>query len=184
MQRAIDSNNITLAQHLLQTLHAPAPNLLLNLWLEWLIIVVQQLLAIKRLQPAQHSLTNASDRHSAYNLALEVILILRSRGDVPVALDDLLVGGHEIADQHEDGHEDVFSDRDDVRACHFGDRDAAVGGVGGVEVDVIGTDTGGDSQLELLRFGEALGGEVARVEAKRVGQTCTSRSGRAREARD
>jgi hypothetical protein len=59
----------------------------------------------------------------------------------------------------------VLGDRDDVGAGYFGDGDAAVDRVGYVEVDVVGADARRDGELELLGFGEALGGEVAGVEA-------------------
>jgi hypothetical protein len=59
----------------------------------------------------------------------------------------------------------VLGDRDYVGAGDFGDCDAAVCFVGGVEVDVVGPDAGRDGELELLGSSEAFGGEVARVEA-------------------
>jgi hypothetical protein len=59
----------------------------------------------------------------------------------------------------------VLGDGDDVGAGDLGDGDAAVGLVGGDEVDVVGADAGRDGDLEVLGLGEALGGEVAGVEA-------------------
>jgi len=60
----------------------------------------------------------------------------------------------------------MLSDGDDVGAGDFGDGDAAVGLVGRVEVDVVGSDTCGDGDLQVLGFGEALGGEVTGVESR------------------
>ena len=67
------------------------------------------------------------------------------------------MGGDEVADEDEDGHYDVLGDGDDVGTGHFGDGDAAVGLVGGIEVDVVGADAGRDGELELLGFGETFG---------------------------
>lgn len=165
MQRAVDGNNITNLQHLLQAIHTPTSNLLLNLRLQRLVVKVQQLLAIKRLQSAQHTLTDTSNSNGTDDLVLEVVLVLGYGSDVPVTSFDLLVGGDEVADKGEDGHDDVLGDGDDVGASHFGDGDTAVGLVGNVKVDVVGTDTCCYGDLELLGFGETLGGEVTGVEA-------------------
>jgi hypothetical protein len=59
----------------------------------------------------------------------------------------------------------VLGDRDDVGAGDLGDGDAAVGLVGGIKVDVVGADAGCDGELELLGLGQALGRQVAGVEA-------------------
>jgi hypothetical protein len=59
----------------------------------------------------------------------------------------------------------VLGDADDVGPRDLGDGDAPVDLVGRVQVDVVGPDARGDGQLEVLGLGEALGGEVARVEA-------------------
>jgi hypothetical protein len=165
MQRAVDSNNITLCQHVLQVLDTTATDLLLDFRLEWLVIIVQQLLAVEGLQSTEHTLANTSHSYGADNLVLEVVLVLRGRSDVPFTGLDLLVGGDEVADKHEDGHEHMLGNGDDIGAGHFGDGDAAVGLVGGVEVDVVGANAGGDGDLEFLRLGQSLGGEVTRVEA-------------------
>ena len=76
--------------------------------------------------------------------------------------------GDEVTDEDEDGHDDVFGDGDDIGACHFGDGDTAVGLVGCVQVDVVGADTSGNGNLELLGFCETLGGEVAGVETVQI----------------
>lgn len=54
---------------------------------------------------------------------------------------------YEVADKHQDGHDDVLGDGDDVGAGHFGDGDAAIGLVGCVEVDVVGANAGCDGDL-------------------------------------
>lgn len=56
----------------------------------------------------------------------------------------------------------MFGNRDDVGARNFSDGDLVL--VGGVEVDVVGAYTGGDTKLEFLGLGEEVSGEVAGVE--------------------
>lgn len=165
VQRAVDGDNVALRKHLLEVLDTSAANLLLLLRRQGLVVVVQQLLAVERLETAQNTLTNATDGDGTDNLTLKVELVLGSGGDVPVTGLDLLVGGHEVAHQDEDGHDDMLSDGDDVGAGHLGDGDTTVGLVGGVQVDMVGADTCSDGDLEVLGLGKALSGQVAGVEA-------------------
>lgn len=58
----------------------------------------------------------------------------------------------------------MFSNGDNIGTSHLGDGDTAVGFVGGIEVDVVRTNTSSDGELELLRLLETLLGEVAWVE--------------------
>lgn len=167
VQRAVDGDNVALGEHLLEGVDAAAANLGLDLGLEALVVKVQQLLASERLEAAQDTLTDAADGDGADNLALEVVLLLGDGGDVPLAAGDLLVGGHEVAEEDEDGHDDVLGDGDDVGAGDLGDGDAAVGLVGGDQVDVVGADTSGDGDLEVLGLGQTLSGQVTGVEAIR-----------------
>lgn len=74
------------------------------------------------------------------------------------------MGGDKVADEDEDGHDDVLGNRNNVGPRDLGDGDAAVGLVGSVEVDVVGADAGRDGQLELLGLGQPLSRQVARVE--------------------
>ena len=64
-----------------------------------------------------------------------------------------LVGGDEVADKQEDAHDDVLSNGDDVGAGDLEDLDAT--GSSSVEVDVVGADTGGDTDLQVLRLNMA-----------------------------
>jgi len=157
VQRAVDGHHIALGNHLLEVRDATAANLLLLLLRQGLVVVVEQLLAVKGLEAAQDALADAADGHGADDLALEVVLGLGRLGHVPVAALDGLVGRVVVADEHEDGHDDVLGHRHDVGARHLGHGDAAVCLVGGVEVDVVGADAGRDGQLEVLGLGEALG---------------------------
>jgi hypothetical protein len=168
MERAVDGDNITLGKHLLKVLDATAADLLLLLGAEGLVVEVQKLLAVEGLQPPEDTLTDTADSDGTDDLVLEVILLLGDGGDVPLTTLDLLVGGDEVADEGEDGHDDVLSNGDDVRAGNLGDGDTAVGLVGGIQIDVVRADTSGDGDLEVLGLCEALGSEVAGVEAENV----------------
>lgn len=162
---AIDGDNITLSQHLFQTIHTPASNLLLDLGLEWLIVEVQELLAVKRLESPQHTLSDTADSDGADDLVLEIELVLGGRSNLPFTGLDLLVCGNEVADEGEDSHDNMFSNGYDVGTSDFGDSNTAVGGVCSVQVDVIRSDTGGNCNLEFLGFCETLCVEITRVEA-------------------
>lgn len=172
VERAVDGDNVALRDELLEGVDAAGANLLLDLRGQGLVVVVEELLAVKGLEAAEDALADAADGDGADDLALEVVLLLGGGGDVPLAALNLLVGGDEVADEDQDGHEDVLGDGDDVGAGDLGDGDAAVGGVGSVEVDMVGTNTGSDGELEVLSLGQTLGGQVAGVEA--VGNQCQS----------
>ena len=165
MEWAVDGDNVALRQHLLEVLHTPAANLLLLLGRQRLVVVVEQLLAVEGLQATEDTLTDTANSDGTDDLVLEIVLVLGDGSDVPVARSNLLVGRDEVADEDEDGHDDVLGDGDDVGAGDLSDGDTAVGLVGSVEVDVVGTDTGSDGDLEVLRPGETLRGQVTRVEA-------------------
>lgn len=66
--------------------------------------------------------------------------------------------GYEVADQDKNSHDDVFCDGDDVGAGDFDHGDTAIGLIGSVEIDVVGADAGGDSELEFFGLGETFGG--------------------------
>lgn len=164
VQGAVNGDNVTLSEHLLEVLDATAANLLLGLGAQGLVVVVEKLLAVEGLKTAEHTLTNTADSDGTDNLALQIELVLGDSGDVPVAVADLVVSGDEVADQEEDGHDDVLSDGDNVRASDLSNSDTTVGGVGGVQVNVVGTDTSSNSELQLLGLGQALSSQVTGVE--------------------
>lgn len=167
MERAVDGDDIALRQQLLEGIDTSAANLLLLLGRKRLVVEVEQLLAVKRLQPSEDALTNTADSDGTDDLALEIVLVLGNLGDVPVAILNLLVCRDEVADQGQDGHDDVLSDRDDIGTSNLSNRDATIGLVGSVQVDVVGTDTSSDGELEVLGLSKTLCGEVTRVEAAR-----------------
>jgi hypothetical protein len=166
VQGAVDGDNVTLGEHLLEVVDATAADLLLGLGGQGLVVVVEELLAVEGLEAAQDTLTDTADSDGTDDLALEVVLVLGNSSDVPATAGDLLVSGDEVADQDEDSHDDVLGDGDNVGASDLSDGDSAVGLVGGVQVDVVGANTSGNGQLEVLGLGQALSGEVARVEAR------------------
>lgn len=164
MERAVDSNNVTLGEQLLESVDAAASNLLLLLLGQGLVVEVEKLLAVEGLEAAEDTLANAADSDGTDNLALKIELLLGSVGNVPLTTLDLLVGRDEVADENEDGHKDVLSNGDDVGASDLSDGDTAVSLIGSVEVDVVRADTSGNSELEVLGTGQTLSGQVTRVE--------------------
>lgn len=165
VQRAVDGDDIALCQHLFQILHTPASNLLLKLGLKGLIVEVEELLAIECLQSSQNTLPDSSDGDGPDDFVLEIVLAFGDCCDVPISTRNLFVGRDEVADEDEDGHDDVFGNRYDVGAGDFGNGDATIGLVGGVKVDMVGSNTGSDGEFKVLGFGEAFGGQIARMEA-------------------
>lgn len=165
MERTVDGNNIALRYQLLERSDSAAANLLLDLIRERLVVEVEQLLAVKRLETTEHTLTDTADGYSTDHLTLKIVLILGDSCDVPFTTGDLLVGGDEVADEEEDGHDDVLGDRDDVGASDLGDCNTTVGLVCGIKVDVVRSDTRGYGDLKVLSLGETFCSKVARVES-------------------
>jgi hypothetical protein len=90
--------------------------------------------------------------------ALDVVGPGHTVGDVPATVADPLVRRQVVADQPEDHHHHVLGDADAVAEGHLGDRDAVCDRR--VQVDVVGTDAGGERQLEVRRLGDPLRGQV------------------------
>ena len=120
---------------------------------------------VERLEAAQH---RASDPPGGDGPDMHPLDIVGSRyavGDVPAA------GLHQvprlqiIADQRQNHHHDVLGDTDRVAIGDLGDRDPAIDR--GSQVDMVGTDSRGDRELEVLRFGYPLGGQIGRPERLR-----------------
>ncbi len=165
MERAVDGNNIALGDQLLECVDTAAANLGLLLSAQGLVVIVQKLLAVEWLEPAQDTLANAANSDGSNNLALKIEFVLGGGGDVPVTGLDHLVRGDEVADEDKDGHDDVLGHGYDVGASDFGNGDTTVGLVRGIQVNMVRTNTSSDGKLEVLRLGETLGGQVAGVEA-------------------
>jgi len=161
---AVDGDNIALSQHLLQAVNTSAANLLLLLGAEWLVVEVEELLAVEWLESSENTLTNTTNGNGTDDLALKIVLTLGDGGNVPVTSLDLLVGGDEVADEDEDGHDDVLSNRDDVGASNLSDGETAVGLVGSIEIDVVRSNTSSNAKLEVLGLSKTLSSEVTWVE--------------------
>ena len=165
MQRAVDGDNVTLCQHLFEVLDTAASDLLFDLWLEWLVIVVEELLAVERLQTAEYTFTNSAYCNGSDDLAFEIEFVLGYGSHVPVSRGDLLVCGDEVADKGQNGHHNVFGHGYDIAAGHLSDGDTAVSLIGRIEVNVVRAYTSGDGELEVLGLGQSLSSEVPRVES-------------------
>lgn len=176
MERAVDGDHITLSQHLLKVLHTPAANFFFHLGLEGLVVKVQEFLAVERLETAKHTFTDTTNSDGPDDLALEIIFVLGHGSNIPVSSFNHLVGRNKVADQSQDGHDDVLSHGDDVAASDFGDGDTAIGLVGSVQVHMVGADTRSDCDLELLGLCETLSSQIAGVETGRMASARLSRS--------
>lgn len=153
MKWAIDGDDIALPKHLLKVCYTATADFLLLFWGKGLVVVVEKLLAVEGLEAAKNTLANASDGDSSDHLALEVKLVFGRLCNIPPSLLDHLVGRDEIPNEDQDGHDDVLGYGHDVRTSNLGDGDAAIGLVGGIQVDMIRANAGGDGKLELLGLG-------------------------------
>lgn len=165
VKRAVDGDDITLGEHFLESVNTTAANLLLNLGAQGLVVVVEELLAVEGLETTQDTFTDTANGNGSDDLVLQVVFVLGNGSNIPVSVADLVVCRDEVADKSEDGHDNVLSDGDDVGAGDLSDGNTAVGLVGGIKIDVVGTNTGSHSELEVLGLSKALCGEVSGVEA-------------------
>ena len=83
------------------------------------VIKPEQLLAIEALQSLQYPVTDTSGANSSHDLAFEIVSATSNVGDCPVVADDLLMCWRVVADEGEDGHDNVFGDRDDVTSGYL-----------------------------------------------------------------
>lgn len=137
MQRAVDGNHVTLREHILKVLNTAATNFFLYFGAKRLVVVVKELLAVKGLKTTQNTLANAADSDGTDDLVLKIILVLGHGSDIPVATADLFVRRNKVANQGKNGHDDVFSDRNNIATSDFGDSDTTVGLVGSVKVNMV-----------------------------------------------
>jgi hypothetical protein len=165
VKRAVDGDDVALGEHLFQGVNTAAANLFLHLWLERLIVEVEELFAVEWLEAAQHPLANASDGDGANDFALKVILVLGHRRDIPLAPLNLLVRRNKVPHQEQNSHDDVLGDRHDVGAGDFCHCDTTICLVCRIKIDMVGSNAGSDCKLELLGLCEAFGGKVTGVEA-------------------
>ena len=168
MQWTVDCNHIALGQHLLQSVHPSATDFLLDLRLEWLVIEIQQFLAVERLQSPQDTLANATYGNSPNNFTLQIELVLGSVCNVPISSLDLLMRRNEVADKDQNSHNNVLGNRNHVGACNFRNSDATVGLVGGIEVNMVRANAGSYGELQFLSLCKTLGSKITRVEADTI----------------
>jgi hypothetical protein len=122
------------------------------------VLVGVMQLDVERLQPAQDRESDAACGDGTDIHAFEIVSVLDAIGDVPAAFHHPLVRGDVIANEGEDHHHHMLGDADGVRVGYLGYGDAALDG--SVEIDVVGADARRDGKLQVLRFGNALRGEV------------------------
>lgn len=137
MQGTVDSNNVTLFYHILELFDTVTANFFRLLFTQRLVVEVEELLAVKRFKSAQDALTDTTNTNGTNDLVLEIILLLGDGSNIPVTSLHLLVGGNKVSNQYQDGHNNVLSNRDDITASDFGDRNTAISLVGKVKVDVV-----------------------------------------------
>lgn len=137
MQGTVDGNNVTLFHHILELFDTYTANFFRLLFTQRLVVEVEELLAVKRFKSAQDALTDTTNTNGTNDLVLEIILLLGDGSNIPVTSLHLLVGGNKVSNQYQDGHNNVLSNRDDITASDFGDRNTAISLVGKVKVDVV-----------------------------------------------
>ena len=115
-------------------------------------------LHVEGLEALQHGQADAAGGHGAHGHALDIVGAGHAIGDVPAAFHDPVVGRDVVAHEAEDHHHDMFGNADAIAVGHLGDGDAAIHG--GLEIDMVRADAGGDGELELRSFGDALGRDV------------------------
>lgn len=162
VERAVDGDDVAAREELVEGVDALGRDSLGSLSGDVVVVEPEELLAVEGLEALEDTVADTATADGTDDLALEVIGVTGDLGDVPLVVDDLLMGGDEVADEDEHGHDDVLGNRDDIGAGDLSDSDLAL--VGSVEVDVVGTDTGGDTELEVLGLVDQVGGEVAGVE--------------------
>lgn len=173
VEGAVDSNDVTLREEVLEVRHAACVDLLGCIGRQVLVVKVEELLAVEGHETLQNSVTNSASANGTDNLALEIVSITGNGRDLPAAIaaeHDLLVAHVVIADENEDGHDDVLGNRDDVGARDLSNSDLAL--VGRVEVNVVRTNTGSDAELEVLGGCNHLAREVTGVEGSGNDNIC------------
>src|SRR5690606_895292 len=113
---------------------------------------------VERLEAAQYRGADPAGRDGADVHALQVVGARDRVGDVAAALVHDPVGRQVVPEQREDHQHHVLGDADAVAVGDLGDGDAVPDG--GLQVDVVGADAGGQRERQPGRAGDPLGGEV------------------------
>lgn len=102
VERSVDGQDVKLAKELLEVFNAAGADRLLSLLGHGLVIVVEELLAVERLQALEDSVANAASTKGADDLALQIVRVAGSLSDVPLTVAGLVVSRNKVADQVED----------------------------------------------------------------------------------
>ncbi|KAH3671631.1 hypothetical protein OGAPHI_000336 [Ogataea philodendri] len=172
VQWTVDRDNVGLRNKLLQVLDSSGTNLFFGFLRQRLVVVVQQLLRVERKESFQDSVANSSSTNGGNNLTFDVKGVLGNLGDVPAARDDLLVGRNKVSHQHQDGHHNVLGNRNNVRSSHLENGNVSSGLVDVVQVDVVGSNTSNNQQLEVLSLLDSLLGDVGWMERSGDDDVC------------
>lgn len=162
VQWAVDSDHITLCNHVLEGLYPADTDLLCGVLWKSVVVEVEEFLAVEWLEPLEHSVTNSTSSNGTNDLVLKIERESTDVGDVPATGHDLLVSWYKVSEQDQDGHHDVLGHGNDVATGYFAYTDLSF--VTGVQVDVVGSDTGSDTELEVLGSGDELPSQVAGME--------------------
>ena len=117
---------------------------------------------IERRKAPQHRRADPSRRDRPDLHPLQVVLARGAVGDVPAAVHHPLIGRDVVAYEREDHHHDVLGDADAVAVGDLGDRDPALDG--GLQIDVVRSDSSRHGELQPGRLGDPLGRQVRRPE--------------------
>lgn len=126
------------------------------------VVVVDELLRPEGQHTLENAVSNTSSTNGTDNLALEIERVSSDLRDLPVTASRHLVSGNEVPDQQQHVHDDMFSDRGNIGSGDLEDLDLSFDG--GLEVDVVRANTGGDANFKVLGLLEEVGGEVSGVE--------------------
>ena len=162
VQGAVHGNNVALRNEALEVFDPASVDSLGGVFGERGVVVVKEFLAVEGHETLQDTVTNTASTDGSDDLALQIECVAGDVRHLPVTTLDHLVSRDKVADEEEDAHDDVLSNGDDIGTGNLQDLNAVVDG--SVEVDVVGTDTGGDTELQVLGLLHEVAGQVARVE--------------------
>ena len=151
---------------------------------ERVVVIVQKLLAIERLETLQDPVSDPTCPNGANNFTLKIKGVPGDVSYFPVSAFDHLVSGHEVPDEKEDRHHDVFCDGRDIGPSHFQDLNLFVDGCeheritldsvsGGacemvlacIQIDVVTANTSRNAKFQVLSLaGEEVGDVCLRVD--------------------
>merc|ERR1712167_210077 len=120
---------------------------------------------IEWMESLEHGVPNATRSDGTDVHALKVVRAGDAVGNVPSAIDDLVVGGDVVANQGQHLHDYMLRHRDRVAVGDLRHSEATVDRR--LKIHVIRADAGGEAHLEVLGLGDALRGHVCGPEGLR-----------------